>query len=36
LAGKSLAVIVVALALLYFLHVKKTYRGPEWAQRTAS
>ena len=35
LAGKSLVVVVIALALLYILHVRKTYRGPEWAiQRT--
>ncbi len=30
LAGESLAVVVAALALLYWLRVQKTYRGPEW------
>jgi amino acid transporter len=32
LAGKSLGMVVVALALIYIFRVQKTYRGPEWAQ----
>ncbi|MFN0103983.1 MAG: amino acid permease [Bryobacteraceae bacterium] len=32
LAGKTLAGVLAGLFVVYFLAVKKTYRGPEWAE----
>ena len=30
LTGKSLAAVILVLGVVYSVHVRKTYRGPEW------
>src|SRR6185437_16990848 len=36
LAGKTLAGVVAILILIYWLNVRRKFRGPEWARQTVA